>query len=401
MRKSLAFIAGMAMLASTAAYGQVSDDKVKIAFLIDMSGPFSSLNGPGTVAAAELAIDDFGGTVLGKPIEMTVVDMQNKADVASSAARQFFDSDHGDAILESNGTAISIALQQIAAERDKIAVTSASGSPDITGKDCVATGFQWAYDTHALTAGIVKPVIDRGGDSWFFITPDYQYGYALEKSAMDQVKALGGTVVGSVRHPQFVNDFSPYILQAQASGAKVVAFASVGKDLIAGMKQASEYGLGKTAALTALQALWPDIRAIGLDDAGGMMQMEAYYWGRDDASRDFADRFFKKRGIMPTSIQASTYSSVTHYLQAVQAAGTDATDAVVAKMKELPVHDFFAPNGTVRADGKMEHDMYLLRVKTAAESKGEWDLYDLVATVPGSDAFLSVADNGCPLAKNQ
>ena len=276
-------IAACLLALPMASHAQVSDNKVKIGFLLDMSGPFSSLNGPGTVAAAELAVEDVGGKVLDRPIEIVAVDMQNKPDLASGGARRFFDSEQVDAILDNNGTAISIALQKIATERNKIAVTSASGSPDITGKDCTATGFQWAYDTYALTTGIVKPIIDRGGTSWFFITPDYQYGHTLEQSAVDEVKRLGGTVVGTVRHPQFINDFSSYILQAKASGAKVVAFASVGKDLIGVMKQASEYGLGKTAALTALQALWPDIRAIGLQDAGGMMQMEAYFWGRDAA----------------------------------------------------------------------------------------------------------------------
>jgi branched-chain amino acid transport system substrate-binding protein len=397
MNRLLWVLAGCALAAATPALAQVSDNKVSMALLIDMSGPFSALNGPGSVTAAELAVEDFGGTVLGAPIEIKVVDMQNKPDVASTAARSFFDSEQGDAIVESNGTAISIALQQLAAERNKIAITSASGSPDITGKDCVATGFQWAYDTRALTAGIVKPVIDLGATKWFFITPDYQYGLTLEKSAMDEVTRLGGTIAGSIHHPQGITDFSSYILQAQASGADVVAFASVGSDLIAGMKQAAEYGLGQTMKLTALQALWPDIRAIGLDSAGGMMQMEAYFWGRDADTQAFADRFFEKRGIMPTSLQASTYSSVTHYLQSVEAAGTDATDAVVAKMRELPVTDFFAPNGVVRPDNKMIHDMYLLRVKTPEESKGEWDLYDLVATVPGDEAFLSLEDTGCPL----
>jgi branched-chain amino acid transport system substrate-binding protein len=399
MRRSTILLAACAAFIPAVASAQISDDKVKLGFLIDMSGPFSSLNGPGTVTAAEMAVEDFGGKVLGKPVELTVVDMQNKPDLASGGARRFFDSEQVDAIIESNGTAISIAIQQIAAERNKIAITSASGSPDITGKDCVATGFQWAYDTYALTAGIVKPIIDRGGDTWFFITPDYQYGHALENSAREQVERLGGKIVGGVRHPQFVNDFSSYILQAQASGAKVVAFASVGKDLIASMKQAAEYGLGESASLTALQALWPDIRAIGLEDAGGMMQMEAYFWDRDEASRKFAERFMEKRGVMPTFIQASSYSSTMHYLKAVDAAGTDATDAVVAKMRELPVSDFFAPNGKVRADNKMEHDMYLLRVKAAEQSTGDWDLYELVATVPGTEAFRSVEANGCPLAK--
>lgn len=401
MKRSTLLLAGCLLAISSAAQAQISDNKVKIGFLLDMSGPFSALNGPGTVAAAELAVEDFGGKVLGQPIEIVAVDMQNKPDLASGGARRFFDSEQVDAILDNNGTAISIALQKIGAERNKIVVTSASGSPDITGKDCTATGFQWAYDTYALTAGVVRPVIDRGGTSWFFITPDYQYGHTLEQSAVDEVKRQGGTIVGTVRHPQFINDFSSYILQAKASGAKVVAFASVGRDLIAVMKQAAEYGLGKTTALTALQALWPDIRAIGLQDAGGMMQMEAYFWGRDAAARAFADRFMKKRGVMPNSIQASTYSSVTHYLKSVAAAGTDATQPVIAKMRELPVVDFFAVNGKVRADNKMEHDMYLLRVKTAAESKDEWDLYELVSTVPGNKAFLSVEALGCPLANKK
>jgi branched-chain amino acid transport system substrate-binding protein len=364
-----------------------------------MSGPFSALNGPGTVAAAQLAVEDFGGKVLGAPIEIVAEDMQNKPDLASGGARRFFDSEHVDAILDNNGTAISLAIQQIAAERNKIAVTSSSGSPDITGKDCVKTGFEWAYDTNAITRGMIGPIVKKGGDTWFFITPDYQFGRTLEKSAMDEVVRQGGKVLGGVHHPQQITDFSSYILQAKASGAKVIAFASVGADLIAGMKQAYEYGLGKQATLTGLMALTPDLRGIGLEAAGGMYLTEAFIWNRDDQSKAFAERFLKKQGSMPTSVQAGTYSSVTHYLKAVEAAGTDATDAVIAKMRELPVEDAFAPRGTVRADNKMVHDMYVVQVKTPEESTGEWDLYKLIETIPADKAFDTVEAGGCPLVK--
>ena len=396
------FTAGAAALValalSTGAQAQVSDGVVKLGVLTDMSSLYSDATGKGSLVAAQMAVQDFGGKVLGKPIEVVSADHQNKPDIGANIARQWYDQEQVDTIVDVPTSSVALAIQQISKDKDRVFLMSGPGSSDLTGPVCSPTGVHWTYDTYALSHVAGKAMIERGENTWFFITADYAFGHALERDATDVVKANGGKVLGSVRHPLNTQDFSSFLLQAQASGAKVVALANAGGDTQTAIKQAAEFGLQKSGQkLLALLIQVTDIHSLGLQTAQGMILTEGFYWDHDDAARKFSQRFLAQMHFMPTMIQGGVYSEVTHYLKAIQAAGTDEAKAVVAKMRTLPIDDFFAHNAKLRQDGRMVHDMYLMQVKTPAESKGEWDLYKTLATVPGDQAYRPLDQGGCPL----
>ncbi len=386
------------LLAPAAARAQISDDVVKLGVLSDMSSLYSDATGKGSLVAAQMAVEDFGGTVLGKPIEVVSADHQNTPDVGANIARQWYDEDKVDAIVDVPTSSVALAVQQISKDKDRVFLMSGPGSSDLTGPACSPVGVHWTYDTYALAHVAGKAMVEKGEDTWFFITADYAFGHALERDAADVVKASGGRVLGDVQVPLNTADFSSFLLQAQASGAKVVALANAGGDTQTAIKQAAEFGLQKGGQkLLALLIQVTDVHSLGLATAQGMILTDGFYWDRDDETRAFAKRFYDKVHLMPTMIHAGVYSEVTQYLKAVKAAGTDEAKAVVAQMRAGPINDLFARNGILRPDGRMVHDMYLMQVKTPAESKGEWDVYKLLATVPGDQAYRPMSQGNCPL----
>ncbi len=399
LRKAL--IAGAALLLPGSALAQISDDMVKIGVLTDKSGIYADLTGEGSVVAATMAVGDFGGKVLGKPVVVVSADHQNKADVASSIARQWIDADKVDALVDIVTSSVGLAVQAIGAEKGIVTLNSGAATVRLTGKECSPTGFHWVYDTYALAHGTAGAVVATGGDRWFFLTADYAFGHSLEADTAAVVKAAGGTVVGAVRHPFPASDLSAFLLQAQASGAKVVGLANAGQDLTNSVKQAAEFGLteGGRQRLVSLLGTIIDVHSMGLPLAKGLVTTEGFYWDADDETRAWSRRFLEKTGRMPTMIQAGVYSSTLHYLRSVEAAGTDEGKAVAARIRSLPIRDFFAKNGRVAANGRMIHDMYLFEVKAPQESKGPWDYYRLVKTIPGDQAFQNPAESGCPLVK--
>jgi branched-chain amino acid transport system substrate-binding protein len=382
------------------ASAQVSDDVVKIGVLNDQSGPYADLSGPGSVIAARMAVEDFGGTVLGKPIEVVSANHLNKADVGANIAREWFDTGKVDVVVDISNSAVGLAVQQIAREKNRVVIAAAVGTSDFTGKSCSATSISWLYDSYALSNSLVKSVVESGLKSWFFITVDYAFGQSMQADATSALLSSGGKVVGSVRHPINTSDFSSYLLQAQSSGAKVVLFANGGADLINGLKQAGEFGLARRGQtlVTPLMFL-TDVKTVGLDAAQGLRFVTAFYWDRNDEARQWSKRFFERHKAMPTMVQAGIYSAVHHYLEAIKAAQTDEAQAVVAKMRATPVNDFYAKNGQIRADGRLVHDMYLVEVKKPSESHAPWDFYKIVRTIPGAQAFRPVEESGCPLVK--
>jgi branched-chain amino acid transport system substrate-binding protein len=387
---------------SGSAWAQVSDGTVRLGVLDDMSGIYADIQGPGDVVAVKMAIEDFGGTVLGKPIELLSGDLQNKADVGSGIARRWFDVDNVDVILGLGNSAVALAVQAIAQKKNKIAITTSGGSTALTGKACSPNGIHWVYDTYALANGTATAIMKQGGnDTWFFVTADYAFGHALEQDTSTVVKRNNGTVVGSVRVPLSSSDFSSFILQAQASKAKVIGLANAGADTLNAIKTAAEFGvISGGQKLAGLLVLLTDVHSLGLNDAQGLLFTEAYYWDQNDETRAFAKRFAERHGGKPpTMFQAGIYSAATHYLKAVKAAGTADATAVMAEMKRIPVNDFMTKNGTIREDGRMMRDMYLMQAKKPSESKGEWDLMNVVATIPAEQAFRSLAESDCPLVK--
>jgi branched-chain amino acid transport system substrate-binding protein len=397
-----ALVAGAVLLASsaTAAFAQISDDVVRIGVLNDQSGLYADLGGPGSVIAAQMAVEDFGGKVLGKPVEIVYADHQNKADLGASIARQWFDDGKVDMAIDFDNSAVALAVEQLAKERNRIAIATAVGSTDFTGKACSPTAISWTYDSYALTTSLARAVMKKGLDTWFFLTVDYTFGHSLEADTTNAVLAAGGKVLGSVRHPLNTADFSSYLLQAKSSGAKVIALANGGGDMVNATKQANEFGIvegGQT--VVSLLIFISDVHSLGLKAAQGLTFVTAFYWDRDDETRAWSQRFFARHKAMPTMPHASVYSAVQHYLRAIEAAGTDEAKAVMAKMREIPVNDFYAKNGRIRIDGRLMHDMYLAQVKSPEESKGPWDYYKILATVPAEQAFRSLAEGGCPLAQ--
>lgn len=392
---------GLAALASAnQASAQVSGDVVKIGVLTDMSGQWSDMNGPGSLAAAQMAAEDFGGKVLGKPIEIIGADHQLKVDVGSGIARRWIESEGVDAISDVTNSAIALAVQRLTRESNRIALFSSPSSTDLSGKECSPTGFQWVYDNYSNTVGPVKALLAQGKKTWFFVTADIAFATSLEKVGTKLITEGGGTVVGSTRNPFGAADMSPFLLPAQASKASAVFLAEAGKDLTTAIKQSAEFGIaGGGQAIVAPIVFISDVHALGLAAAQGISFVEGFYWDLNDETRAFAKRFFERRKAMPTALQAGVYSSISHYLKAIQAAGTDEAKAVAAKMRELPVNDFFAKNGKVRIDGRMIHDMYLVQVKKPSESKGPWDYYNVLATIPAEQTGSPLSESECSLVK--
>ncbi|MBN8971575.1 MAG: ABC transporter substrate-binding protein [Xanthobacteraceae bacterium] len=402
MNKTAAtFLAGLAIaLSGGSAQAQISDDVVKIGVLTDMSSLYSDATGKGSLIATQMAVEDFGGKVKGKPIVVLSGDHQNKPDVGVNIVRNWVDNDKLDAVFDVPTSSVALAVSTLLTEKNKIFINSGGGSSDLTGKACSPIFVHYTYDTYALSSVAGKAMVKRGEDTWFFLTADYAFGHALERDATNIVKAAGGKVLGAVRHPLNTSDFSSFLLQAQASKAKVIALANAGGDSTNAQKQAAEFGLtqGGQKLIALLQEI-TDTHSLGLQQEQGLILTDGFYWDMNDETRAFSKRFLEKVGHMPTMIQAGLYSATMHYLKAIDATGTDDTAKVMAKMKATPINDFFAKNGHIREDGRMVHDMYLFEVKKPSESKGEWDLYKLLATVPGDEAFRPMSEGGCPYIK--
>lgn len=389
------FLFGLCVLCSLGS-AATAQDAAKIAVLEDMSGALSASTGNGSVIAARFAVQDFGGSVLGKPIELVSADHQNKADIAAGAARKWYEADKVTAIVGLGNSSAALAVRAVSRDLRKVDIVVSGGTSDLTGKACSPTGFHWVYDTYALAKSTGGAAVRAGNDTWFFITADYAFGHALERDTMAVVLANKGKVVGSVRAPLGTQDFSSFLLQAQSSKAKIIGLANAGADTSNSIKQGGEFGLAKAGQrMAGLLVFITDIHAIGLNLAQGLLLTEAFYWDTDQPSRDWSERFFKLHGAMPTMLQAGIYSAVTHYLKAVRAAGTTDAEKVSAKMRETKINDFFTKDAYIRPDGRVIRDLYLFSVKKPEESKKPWDYYSLVAKVPGEDVFRPMADGQC------
>ncbi len=373
----------------------------RLGAMVDMSGIYSTLGGQGMVNSVKMAVEDFGGKVLGRPIEVLSANYQNKVDIASARAREWIDRDDVQMIIESSDSASALAMQKIGREKKRMMIFAGSASSVLTNAECSPYGVHYVYDTYALAHGTGAAVTKAGGDSWFFITADYAFGQALEKDTSEVVLANGGKVLGSVRAPLNSPDFSSYLLQAQTSKSKVIGLANAGTDTQNSVRQASEFGIIQAGQkMATLLVFLTDIKGMGLPVAQGLMFTDGFYWDRTDDTRAFAKRWgARNNGAMPTMVQAGAYSATMHYLKAVAAAGTDDADAISAKMKELEINDFFATKGKIRADGRMVHDMYLAEAKKPSESTGPWDLLKINAVIPGDQAFRPLSESVCPLVK--
>ena len=390
-------LAAAAIWPSGRALAQASDNVVKVGVLDDMSGPFADQQGMGDVVSARMAVEDFGGRVLGSPIELVFGDLQNRPDVGMGIARRWYDQERVDAIFGIGNSAVALAVQQLTREKNRINVSVAAGTTELTGRGCTPNGLHWTFDNYALARGTVSAMIGEGRRRWYFLTSDYAFGHSLEANGTEVVRALGGEVLGSVRAPLNETDFSAHLLRAAQSGAQVLGLAVAGTDLINAVKQMGEFGLIRRGIQpAALLCLLTNVKAIGLETAQGLVFTEAYYWDQDDQTRAFASRFARTHGRPPTMFQASVWGAVTHYLKAVQAAGTDAAPAVMAKMRETPIQDFMTRNGRIREDGRVIRDMYLMRAKRPSESRSEWDLLEVVKTIPGDQAFRPAGESECP-----
>lgn len=388
--------AAMALLSPAFA----ADIPVRIGVINDQSGLYADFGGPGSVEAARMAVEDFGGKVLGRKIEILTADHQNKADVGAATVRKWFDEQGVLAIADMTNSAVALATQALAKERGRISLASGPATTRLINEDCSPTGFLWAFDTYSQAVGTAHAVVEDGGKTWFLLSADYAFGHQMAADLTRTVVAGGGKVLGEARHPTSTTDFSSFLLQAQASKAQIIGLANAGMDTINAVKQAGEFGI--TAAgqrLAGLVVVISDIHALGLKTAQGLVATTAYYWDRDDASRAFAKRYEARIGKKPDMVQAGVYSSVLHYLKAMQAAGTDDGKVVAQKMRETPVNDFFVQNAKLRADGRLEHDMYLIQVKTPEESKGPWDYYKVLRTIPAAEATQPLSESKCPLVK--
>jgi branched-chain amino acid transport system substrate-binding protein len=373
---------------------------LKIGLLGDFSSVYSDIGGPGNVEATKMAIEEFGGTMFGKPIELITADPQNKADVAAALARKWYENEAVDMIIDMPTSATALAGMEMSKQFEKIMIVTDAASSDITGKSCSPYTAHWTYDTYANAHTVGSAIVKNGGDTWFFITADYVFGHSIERDTGDVVRAAGGKVLGSARTPLNTADFSSFLLQAQASKAKIIGLANGGSDTINAIKQASEFGIVAGGQnLAGIVMFISDIHSLGLKLAQGLIITEAYYWDLNDRTRAFGKRFFERMKRMPTMNQAATYSATLHYLNAVKAAGTRDTKPVLEKMRSTPVRDAFTDNGFLREDGRMVHSMFLLEVKKPEESKAPWDYYKVLAEVPGDRAFRPMKDGGCPLVK--
>ena len=375
----------------------ISGDVVRIGVLTDMSGLYSDLGGQGSVEAAKMAVADFGGKVMGKNIDVIGADHQNKADVGANKAREWYDTQGVDMITDILNSAVGIATAKVSAEKKRINMNVGAASTRLTNEDCTPYTVHYAYDTYALANGTGNAIVKQGGKSWFFLTADYAFGHSLEADTAAVVKKGGGEVKGAVRHPLNAADFSSFLLQAQSSKAQIVGLANAGGDTINSIKAANEFGITKNQQLAGLLVFITDIHSLGLPTTQGMYLTDGWYWDLNDDTRKFGRRFFDKMKKMPTMVHAGVYSATLNYLKAVQAAGTDDSDAVMGELKKAKINDLFAKGGSIRADGRMVHDMYLMQVKKPSESKYPWDYYTIKATIPGSQAYQPLSDSKCPL----
>jgi len=372
---------------------------VRIGILNDQSGPYADFGGKTSVDAARMAVEEMGGKVLGKSIEIIAGDHQNKPDIASALVRRWFDVDGVSAVAELTNSAVALAVQQIAKEQGRITLSTGPATTRLTNEDCSPTGFHWAFDTYSQAVGTARAIISEGGKSWFLLVADYAFGHQMANDLSKVVKSSGGTVVGEIRHPLNTSDFSSFLLRAQSSKAQIIGLASAGADTINSVKQAAEYRIAAGGQkLAGLVVVISDIHALGLATANGLIFTTAFYWDRDEASRVWSKRFFERTGRMPGMVQAGTYSAVLHYLKAMQAAGTTDGKAVAEKVRDLPVDDFFA-KGRVREDGRLMHDMYLVEVKAPSESKATWDYYNVLRRIPAEEAAQPLSESKCSLVK--
>ena len=393
-------LAAFGLLAGTA-NAQLSGDVVRLGVLNDQSGLYADIGGQGSVTAARMAVEDFGGTVLGKPIEIVFADHQNKPDVGSNITRQWIDQDGVDVIVDVPTSSVALAVQAITKEKERIFLMSGPASSDLTGKACSPFGFQWTYDTYALANGTGGAMVKQGGDTWYFLTSDYAFGHALERDTSAAVKEAGGKVLGAVRHPLNNSDFSSFLLQAHGSGAKVIGLANAGGDTINSIKQASEFGITQSGqSLAGLLVFISDVHSLGLKTSQGLVITTAFYWDQNDETRAFSKRFAEKMGgRVPSMTQAGVYSEIAHYLKAVKAAGTDDAKKVADQMRSMPINDFMTKDGKIREDGRIIRDMYLVQVKKPEESKGPYDYYNILRTIPGEQAYRPLDKGDCPLVK--
>jgi branched-chain amino acid transport system substrate-binding protein len=390
---------GAVFAAFAALPAHAADDAVKIGHITDMSGLYADIDGQGGAEAVKMAIADFGGQVLGKPIEYVSADHQNKADVAASKAREWFDRDGVTMLLGGTNSATGLSMNTVAGEKKKVYINTGAGADTLTNEQCTPYTIHYAYDTMALARGTGAAVVKRGGKSWFFLTADYAFGKSLEKNTAAVVKASGGTVVGDVLHPLNASDFSSFLLQAQSSKAQILGLANAGGDTVNSIKAAKEFGINKTMQLAGLLMFISDVHSLGLEATQGMYVTDSWYWNKDDATRKFASRFFDKTRKEPTSVQAADYSAVMTYLNAVKAVGSTDADKVMTQIRKTKINDFYTQGGYVREDGVMVHNMYLMQVKKPSESKEPWDYYNVVETIPGDQAFGTKAETRCALWK--
>ena len=393
--KALALMLGAAGLATSAVQAQ---EKVKIGFITDMSSLYADVEGKNGAVAIQMAIDDFGGKVLGMPVELISADHQNKADIAASKAREWIDTQGVTMLFGGTNSGTALAAAKVAAEKKRVYVNSGAGSSALTNEQCTPYTVHYAYDTVALARGTGSAIVDAGGKSWFFLTADYAFGQALEADTSAAVKAKGGTVAGSVRHPLNASDFSSFLLQAQNSKAQILGLANAGGDTINAIKAAKEFGIDKTMKMAGLLLFITDIHSLGLKNTEGLQFTSSWYWDLNDETRKFGKRFFDKTKRMPTSIQAADYSATMNYLKAVQAAKSVDADKVMAAWRAMPMNDFYA-SGTLRPDGRYVHDMYLLQVKKPSESTKPWDYFKVVKKIPGDQIFTTKAESKCALWK--
>jgi branched-chain amino acid transport system substrate-binding protein len=384
---------------SAAAQAQISGDVVKIGIITDMSGLYSDIDGAAGVEAIKMAVDDMKGMVAGKKIEVMYADHQNKPDVAASKAREWFDTQGLDMLIGGTNSGTNLAMAKIAAEKKKTFISIGAASARLTNEDCTPYTIHYAYDTVALANGTGNAVVKSGGKTWYFLTADYAFGASLQNDTSAVVQKAGGKVVGSVKHPLSANDFSSFLLQAQSSGAQILGLANAGGDTINSIKAANEFGVTQTMKLAGLLMFINDIHALGLKATQGMYLTDGWYWNQSPESRAWSRRFFDKIKRMPSMLQAGDYSATMHYLKAVEATKSDDADTVIAKMKATQVNDFFAKGGTIGPDGRHRYDMYLMQVKTPAESKEPWDYYKVAQKIPGDEAYTKLADSKCPLVK--
>jgi branched-chain amino acid transport system substrate-binding protein len=396
---AIAATAACALGLSFSAQAQISGDTIKIGMITDLSGTYSDIDGNGGAEAVKMAIADMGGMINGKKVEFIAADHQNKADIAASKAREWFDQQGVDMLLGGTNSGTNLAMAKIAAEKKKVFISIGAGSARLTNEECTPYTVHYAYDTIALARGTGSTIVKQGGKSWYFLTADYAFGQSLQNDTSEVIKANGGTVLGASKHPLAASDFSSFLLQAQASKAQILGLANAGGDTINAIKAANEFGITKTMKLAGLLMFINDIHSLGLKLTHGMYLTDGWYWDQNAETRAWSKRYFAKMKKEPSMLQAADYSATMQYLAAVKATGTDDSDKIMAHLKKTPINDMFAKGGVIRPDGRMVHDMYLMQVKEQSESKYPWDYYKVVATIPGAQAYATKAESKCSLWK--